>query len=231
MKLSIIIPCYNEEKTISTVLNNIIKININGSKEIVIVNDGSTDRTKQIIEEDWSDNPAINIINHKSNKGKGASIKSGLKIVSGDIMIIQDADLEYNPENYNKLIEPIIKKNATVVYGSRFINYKPKNLFSVIQLKTNQVLTWLSNLSNNLKLTDMETGHKAFHKEVYSKLALQEPGFGIEPELTAKCCKLNATIIEVPINYKGRSYKEGKKINWKDGFHAIWCIFKYNRKN
>lgn len=228
-KLSVIIPVYNEEKTLREVINKIEKVNLveNLEKEIVLVEDASRDSTLRIIEE-YEKREGFKILKHGINKGKGASVIDGLKAASGDFLIIQDADLEYEPEDYNRILPMLLNGEAEVVYGSRFLRVESIKKMTWKQYISNRVLTIFSNLLTGLKLTDMETCYKAFTKEVADKIKnkLTSERFGIEPEITARVKKFG--IKEVSISYKGRSYGEGKKIGWKDGFSAIWQIIKFN---
>lgn len=231
--LSIIIPAYNEEKTISFVLNKISEVQLIGGlqKEIVIVNDCSQDNTKKIVEEYIVSHPEQKIIfySQEKNRGKGAAIQKGIELTTGDFIVIQDADLEYNPEEYNVLLKPVLDGFADVVYGSRFMGGKPHRILFYWHSVGNKFLTSLSNMLTNLNLTDMETGYKLFRADVLKKIKLKEKRFGFEPEVTAKIARFpNIRIYEVGISYYGRTYADGKKINWIDGVRAIWCILKYN---
>lgn len=230
--LSIIIPAFNEEKTIHLILDKINSISLINSieKEIVVINDCSTDKTEDVIKNFITENPniTINYTNHQVNQGKGAAIHTGIKQANGDFIIIQDADLEYDPNEYNLLLNPIINGHADVVYGSRFIGGKPHRILFFWHTIGNKFLTFLSNMFTNLNLTDMETCYKLFRSEIIKNIKLKEKRFGFEPEVTSKISKIkNVRIYEVGISYYGRTYEEGKKIGWKDGVWAIYCILKY----
>ncbi len=230
--LSIIIPTYNEEKTICLLLNklkNVVLTN-NIKKEIIIVNDCSTDKTELVIKKYISENTdlPISYFYHQTNKGKGAALQTGIKNALGEFLIIQDADLEYNPNEYNILLQPIIDNLTDVVYGSRFIKNND-TIFFCWHTMGNKFLTFLSNLFTSFDVTDMETCYKVFNTKMIQSIDLKEKGFGFEPEITAKISKIpQIRITEIPISYTRRTYKEGKKITWKDGFRAIYCILKYN---
>ena len=232
-KLSIIMPAYNEANTIRLILDKIRKLKlIDGiEKELLITNDCSTDNTEEIIQQYMKDHPELEIryFSHEINKGKGAALHSGIKAAKGNFLIIQDADLEYDPEEYNLLLRPMLDGHADVVYGSRFMGGHPHRILFYWHSIGNRWLTSLSNMFTDLNLTDMETCYKLFKTEIIQGLKLQENRFGFEPEVTAKISRIkDIRIYEVGISYYGRSYDEGKKIGWRDGFRAIWCILKYN---
>ena len=229
MKLSIIIPCYNEQSTIKEIVQKInLQTNIN--KEIIIIDDHSSDRTREILEKEVR-NEVNQIIFNDKNYGKGYSIRKGIENASGDCILIQDADLEYDPNDYDKLLSPIIHGDADVVYGSRFIGNDERRVLYFWHTIGNKFLTLLSNMLSNLNLTDMEVGYKLFKTDVLKNIVLKENRFGFEPEITAKISKKNIKLYEVGISYFGRKYTEGKKITWKDGFSALRCILKYNLFN
>lgn len=225
--LSIIIPVFNEEKTIKELLKKVAGVRLPDGmgKEIIIIDDGSTDKTRAVLSE-------FQILRHQKNLGKGAAVRSGIKKASGDYLIIQDADLEYDPNDYNKLLEPILKKQAIIVFGTRLKKYplklwgKDKTVLP-LHLIANRFLTWMVNFLYGSNLTDMETGYKLFTREVIKKLDLKSSGFEIEPEITIKALDLGYNIVEVPIKTKPRGYDQGKKIGFRDGFSAIWTILKY----
>ena len=230
MLTSILIPVFNEENHIKKILIKINEVK-NISKEIILINDGSNDNTLKIIQTECNGLFDI-LINNKKNMGKGFSIREGIKVARGDVVLIQDADLEYNPENYQNLLEPIFLNKYKVVYGSRVlpggIRSRPSSIDTKIRILANKFLTYLSNKLNNQKLTDCHTCYKVFLAEVIKKIDLEENGFAFCPEVTAKISKLGIRIYEVPIDYFGRTFEEGKKINFIDGFKAIYAILKYN---
>lgn len=224
MKLSVVIPVYNEKATIREIFQRVKAVPI--EKEIILVDDFSTDGTREIL--GGLADGSTKVIMHDCNRGKGAALRTGFGSATGDIVIIQDADLEYDPSQYPKLIQPIIEGKADVVYGSRFVTGDYRRVLFFWHLVGNGFLTLLSNMLTNLNLSDMETCYKVFRREVLQKITIEENRFGFEPEITAKIAKMNLRIYEVGISYAGRTYKEGKKISWKDGFSALRCILKYN---
>jgi glycosyltransferase involved in cell wall biosynthesis len=231
--LSIIIPAYNEATCIGQLLQRVVAVSLlaDYKKEILIVDDASTDATAEIVQKFIADNPDSNIklIRQNPNQGKGAAIHRGIREAGGEFIIIQDADLEYDPREYNLLLQPAIEGMADVVYGSRFVGHQPHRILFFWHSIGNKMLTFTSNMFTNLNLTDMETCYKLFDAEIVKKLVLKEKRFGFEPEVTAKIGRVpGIRIYEVGISYYGRTYNEGKKINWRDGFRAIYCILKYN---
>ncbi len=233
MVLSIIIPAYNEGNTIHHILNKVKAVTLMGEmqKEVIIVNDCSRDQTEAAILDYQANNPelAITYYKHEFNQGKGAAIRTGIQKATGDFVIIQDADLEYDPEEYNILLRPVLNGFADVVYGSRFMGGNPHRILFYWHSIGNRWLTNFSNMLSNLNLTDMETCYKLFRREIIQGIRIEENRFGFEPEITAKVARIpNVRIYEVGISYYGRTYEEGKKIGWRDGFRALWCILKYN---
>ena len=226
MKVSVIIPCFNECLTVEKILDKVLD-NKNYEYEIIIVDDFSTDGSREILK-NISKNKINHLILNEKNYGKGYSIRQGIKISTGDIILIQDADLEYDPGDYQKLLEPIFKNYADVVYGSRFMGSNEKRVLYFWHTMGNGFLTFLSNMFTNLNLTDMECCYKVFKSEIIKDIKLKENRFGFEPEITAKIAKIDARIYEVGVSYYGRKYSHGKKITWKDGFSALRCIFMYN---
>ncbi len=226
MSVSVVIPCYNERTTIETIVQA-VRAASPELKEIIVVDDCSTDGTREVLKS--AIEPMVaKVVYHEVNQGKGAALRTGFAHATGDVVIIQDADLEYNPEEYPKLLNPILQDKADVVYGSRFMGGEPHRVLYFWHMVGNRFLTLLSNMCTNLNLTDMETCYKVFTREVLQQIQIQENRFGFEPEITAKIARLQCRIYEVGISYAGRTYQEGKKISWKDGIRALWCIFKYN---
>ena len=231
-KLSIVIPAYNEETRIPRLLDKVknVQLNLQMQKEIIVVNDGSSDGTAQVVKRYMAENSELEIkyFEHTKNRGKGAALQTAIPQATGDFLIIQDADLEYDPSEYNDLLKPILMGEADVVYGSRFSGSKPHRVLFFWHTAGNKFLTWLSNIFNNLDLTDIETCYKCFKTDVIQNLKLKEQRFGFEPEVTAKIAKIkNIRIFQVGISYYGRTYEEGKKITWKDGLRSFYCIVRY----
>jgi glycosyltransferase involved in cell wall biosynthesis len=225
--LSVVIPVYNEEKTIAQIIQRVLAADTLGLQlEIVVVNDCSSDQTARILEEIAGSNPEIRVFNQPQNMGKGAALRTGFSEAQGDIILIQDADLEYDPKDYPILLTPIIDGRADVVFGSRFLG-GPHRVLYYWHFLANKSLTTLSNITTNLNLSDMETGYKVFRSEIIKPIELRSNRFGFEPEVTAKIARSGCRIYETPISYSGRSYAEGKKIGWKDGFQALYCILRY----
>jgi glycosyltransferase involved in cell wall biosynthesis len=226
MKISVIIPCYDEKDTIRDVVAAVRSAPYE-EKEIIVVDDCSRDGTRELLRTQIA--PVVDkILYHDVNRGKGAALRTGIAAATGDIVIIQDADREYDPKEYNLLIEPILRDEADAVFGSRFMGGRPHRVLYFWHRAGNGFLTLLSNMFTNLNLTDMETGYKVFRREIIQRMKIEESRFGFEPEITAKLAKIGCRIYEVGISYYGRTYAEGKKVSWKDGVWAIWCIIKYN---
>ena len=226
MKVSIVIPCYNEKDTIERIVQAVRSAAIE-SREIIVVDDCSEDGTKAVLEKKVSE-MVDRIIYHPVNRGKGASLRSGFAAATGEIILVQDADLEYSPEDYPVLLEPLLSGKADAVFGSRFMGGRPHRVLLFWHMAGNRFLTLLSNMFTNLNLTDMETGYKAFKASVIKSIHIEEDRFGVEPEIIAKLARAGCRIYEVGISYNGRTYREGKKVNWKDGIRAIYAIIKYN---
>jgi len=225
MKLSVVIPVYNEEQTILALIERVRAVPVD--KEIVIVDDRSRDGTRLKLQT-LEGQPDITILLHEHNQGKGAALRTGFAACKGDLVIVQDADLEYNPDEYPRLIQPILDGRADVVFGSRFIGGESHRVLYFWHSVGNKALTLLSNALTNLNLTDMEVCYKVFKREIIQQIRIEEDRFGFEPEITAKVARLKCRVYEVGISYSGRTYEEGKKIGWRDGVRAIWCILKYN---
>ncbi len=224
--LSVVIPCYNELATLETVVEAVRNSPVR-DLEIILVDDASSDGTRELIREKL-ESRVDRVVLHPVNRGKGAAVRTGFEVATGDIVLVQDADLEYDPQEYATLIQPIVEGRADVVFGSRFAGGQSHRVLYYWHSLGNKLLTHLSNAFTNLNLTDMECGYKSFRREVLQRIRLQEERFGFEPEVTAKVAQLEVRIYEVGVSYAGRTYREGKKIGWRDGFRALWCIVRYN---
>ena len=227
MKLSVIIPVYNEVATLRDLLAQVVAVDVGMEKELVLVDDCSRDGTRQLLEQIATEQPSWRVVFHERNQGKGAALRTGFAAATGDVLLVQDADLEYDPREYPILLKPIREGRADVVYGSRFIGGGPHRVMFFWHSVGNRILTTFSNMMTNLNLTDMEVCYKVFRREVLAGLVLREERFGFEVEITAKVARGHWRICEVPVSYYGRSYEEGKKITWRDGFRALYCILKY----
>jgi len=228
MKLSVVTPVYNEAATVAELISRVHAVGV--PKEIIVVDDGSTDGTREVLAEVQKNYDNVLVLVQPRNRGKGAALRLGFKHATGDFVLVQDADLEYDPAEYPVLLKPLVDGKADVVYGSRFLTTKEHRVLFFWHSIGNQLLTLISNMFTNLNLTDMETGFKVFKREVIQSLKLEQDRFGFEPEVTVKIARMKLRIYEVGISYYGRTYEEGKKINWKDGVQALWCILKYSIK-
>jgi len=230
MKLSVVIPIYNERATLRQLVNRVLSLTMPFELELLCVDDGSTDSSREILLELQTQHPEVRVFLQPRNMGKGAALRRGIQEATGEFVVIQDADLEYDPAEYPILMEPLIEGKADVVYGSRFMGGRPHRVLYFWHSVGNRMLTWFSNALTDLNLTDMETCYKAFRREVIQAIPLEESRFGFEPEVTVKIAKRRLRVYEVGISYSGRTYEEGKKIGWKDGVRAFWCMLKYSWK-
>src|SRR5258706_8696450 len=226
MRLSVVMPVYNERATVRQVVERVLAVPL--GIELICVDDGSTDGSREILEQLQAERPQLRIVLQPRNMGKGAALHRGIREATGDYVVIQDADLEYDPAEYTVLLEPLIEGRADVVYGSRFLSSRPHRVLYCWHSVGNWILTLLSNALTNINLSDMETCYKVFRREIIQSIPLEEKRFGFEPEITVKVAKLNLRIYEVGISYWGRTYEEGKKIQWRDGVRALWCLLKYS---
>jgi glycosyltransferase involved in cell wall biosynthesis len=226
MKLSVVMPVYNERRTLRTIVERVLAVPL--ELELICVDDGSRDGSREILDELQNQYPHLRVLLQPQNVGKGAALRRGIQEASGDFVLIQDADLEYDPADYPSLLDPLLQGKADVVYGSRFLGSRPHRVLYFWHFMGNQLLTLLSNCLTNINLSDMETCYKVFRREIVQAIPLQENRFGFEPEITVKVAKRRLRIYEVGISYSGRTYEEGKKIGWKDGFRALWCLLKYS---
>jgi len=228
MKLSVVMPVYNEQATLREVIAKVLAVPLD--IELICVDDGSTDNSRQILSDLQAAHPQIRVLLQPKNMGKGAALRSGIQQATGDYVIIQDADLEYDPSDYPALLRPLLEGKADVVYGSRFLGSAPHRVLYFWHSVANRILTLISNALTNMNLTDMETCYKIFRREIIQSIPIEEDRFGFEPEITVKIARLRLRVYEVGISYWGRTYEEGKKIGWKDGFRALWCLVKYTLK-
>ena len=224
--VSIVIPCFNEAETLEAIVDKVLAAPLD-DMEVIVVDDGSTDGTAEVLRDAVAPRVA-KVLRHERNRGKGAALRTGFAAAGGEIVLVQDADLEYDPRDYPRLLQPILENRADVVFGSRFIGGESHRVLYFWHSVLNKALTLLSNMLTDLNLTDMEVCYKVFRRSVLEKIQIEEDRFGVEPELTAKVAKLGCRIYEVGISYSGRTYDEGKKIGWRDGMRAVWCILKYN---
>lgn len=226
--VTVVMPVFNEAASLAVIVGRILAQKC--VRELIVVDDGSQDESPYRLSVLSKDEPRMRVVRHDVNRGKGAALRTGFALATSDIVLVQDADLEYDPEEYEKLIAPILANRADVVFGSRFLGGGPHRVLFYWHYVGNRFLTVLSNIFTNINLTDMETGHKVFRRPIIQGIAIEENRFGFEPEITAKIARLKVRLYEVSVGYYGRTYEEGKKIGWKDGFHALWCILKYGMR-